>query len=205
MRTPPKLILFTDECRATLDGPDGWSKGWVFSDDPSQMRLRRQQGGGGVMFWAGIIGDELIGPVKVQEGVKLNAQSYCEFIFDALSDWLENVNLKRRRKIIFMHDNAPSHAAKKTTEFLHSLGFKKDTLMDWPACSPDLNPIENLWAIVKRSVYSNGKQYSSKNSLWTAIQNAAKAVEPSTIQKLTNSVTERIYCVIKSNGSHIGK
>ena len=68
-----------------------------------------------------------------------------------------------------------------------------------------LNPIENLWAIIKRSVYSNGKQYSSKNDLWTAIQNAAKAVEPSTVQKLANSVTERIYKVIKSKGSRIGK
>ena len=79
--------------------------------------------------------------IKVQEGVKINAKSYCELIYDSLSNWLENLNLKRRRKIIFMHDNAPSHAANKTTEFLHSLGFKKDILMDWPACFPDLNPI----------------------------------------------------------------
>ena len=77
--------------------------------------------------------------------------------------------------------------------------------MDWPVCSPDLNLIENFWAIIKRSVYSNGKQYSSKNDLWTAIQNAAKAVEPSTLLKLKNSVTERIYQVIKSKGSHIGE
>ena len=158
------------------------------------------------MFWAGIIRDELIGPVKVQEGIKLNANSYCEFIYDVLSDWLENLNLKRRRRIIiFIHDNAPSHAAKRTTEFLHSLGFKEDTLMVWPACSPDLNPIENLWAIVKRTLYSNGKQYSSKSELWSAILNAAKAVKPFTIEKLTNSVTDRIYEVIKSNRSHIGK
>ena len=205
MRTSPKLILFTDECRATLDGPDGWSKGWVFGDDPSQMRLRRQQGGGGVMFLAGIIGDVLIGPVNVQEGVKLDSKRYCEFIDSALSDWLDDLPLEQRRKIIFMQGNAPSHAAKKTKEFLHSLGFKNNTLMDWPACSPDLNPIENLWAIIKRSVYSNGKQYSSKNDLWAAIQNAAKAVDPSTIKKLTDSVTERMFQVIKSQGSHIGK
>ena len=51
---------------------------------------------------------------KVQEGVKLSAKSYCEFIYDALSDRLENLNLKQRRKIIFMHNNAPSHASKKT-------------------------------------------------------------------------------------------
>ena len=36
----------------------------------SQVRFRRQQGGGGVMFWAGIIQDQLIGPARVPEGVK---------------------------------------------------------------------------------------------------------------------------------------
>ena len=64
------------------------------------MRLRRQQGGGGVMFWAGIIGDVLIGPVKVQEGVKLDSKRYCEFIDSALSDWLDDLPLEQRRKII---------------------------------------------------------------------------------------------------------
>ena len=58
----------------------------MFSDDPSQMRLRRQQGGGGAMFWERIIGDALIGPVKVQKGAKLDAKTYCEFIYNALSD-----------------------------------------------------------------------------------------------------------------------
>ena len=35
-------------------------------------RFKLQQGGGGVMFWAGIVGKELIGPFKVDEGVKMN-------------------------------------------------------------------------------------------------------------------------------------
>ena len=46
----------------TLDGPDGWSKGWVYNSDCCPTRMRRQQGGGGVMIWGGIIGDELVGP-----------------------------------------------------------------------------------------------------------------------------------------------
>ena len=131
MRTSPKLILFTDECRATLDGPDGWSKGWVFGDDPSQMRLRRQQGGGGeqggggVMFWAGIIGDVVIGHVKVQEGVKLDSKCYCEFIDSALSDWLDDLPLEQRRKIIFMQDNAPSHAEKENQRVLALTGLQE--------------------------------------------------------------------------------
>ena len=65
MKSDMKYILFTDQSRATLDGPDGWAKGWVINGDQAPVRRRRQQGGGGVMIWAGIIGDELIGPVRV--------------------------------------------------------------------------------------------------------------------------------------------
>ena len=43
-------IMFTDECRATLDGPDGFSRGWVLNKLDIPVRLRRQQGGGGVRF-----------------------------------------------------------------------------------------------------------------------------------------------------------
>ena len=51
MKCDFSYVLFTDECRATLDGPDGWVKGWILQDQTAPHRLRR------VMFWAGIVGD----------------------------------------------------------------------------------------------------------------------------------------------------
>ena len=45
-------VMFTDECRATLDVPDEWSSVWILQGHAAQDRFRRQQGGGGVMFWA---------------------------------------------------------------------------------------------------------------------------------------------------------
>ncbi|CAB3977339.1 Transposable element Tc3 transposase [Paramuricea clavata] len=61
-RTDMKFLLFTDESRASLDGPDGWAKGCVFNGDNCPNRMKRQQRGGGVMVWGGIIGNAIIGP-----------------------------------------------------------------------------------------------------------------------------------------------
>ena len=73
-------VMFTDECRTTLDGPDGFSRGWVLNKRDIPVRLQRQQGGGGVMFWAAILGSTLIGPLKVPDGVKMTAFTYIEFL-----------------------------------------------------------------------------------------------------------------------------
>ena len=64
-------VMFTEECRATLDGPDGFSRGWVLNKLDIPDRLRRQQGRGGVMFWAAILGSKLLGPFNVRDSVKM--------------------------------------------------------------------------------------------------------------------------------------
>lgn len=205
MKQDMKCVIFTDETRATLDGPDGWSKGWVGFEGKLHYRFRRHQGGGGVMLWAGIVNNEIVGPIMVPEGVKINSANYCTLLDDCLVQWLDDQTLNRRKKLVFMQDNAPSHSARATKEYLASLGFKNQNLMVWPPNSPDLNPIENLWAIIKRKVYSDGKQFSSKAELWRAIQDAASSIDCTTIEKLTDSVNERLFEVIKRNGRYINK
>uniref|UniRef100_A0A667XRJ5 Tc1-like transposase DDE domain-containing protein n=1 Tax=Myripristis murdjan TaxID=586833 RepID=A0A667XRJ5_9TELE len=48
---------------------------------------------------------------------------------------------------IFQQDLAPAHTAKSTNTWFKNHGV---SVLDWPANSPDVNPIENLWGIVKK-------------------------------------------------------
>ena len=54
-------------------------------------------------------------------------------------------------------------------------------VMDWTDRSPDLNPIENVWAMMSRDVYRNGKQYDSVSALTSAV---IKSVEEHTARNI---------------------
>ena len=80
MKTNFENVLFTDESRATLDGPDGCTSGWLLNGTMPQSKIRQQQGGGGVMIWAGIINNQIVGLFRVPDGVKMCAKSYVDFV-----------------------------------------------------------------------------------------------------------------------------
>ena len=196
-------VRFTDECRATLDGPDGFSRGWALNKLYITVRLRRQQGGEGVMFWAAILGSELIGPFKVPDGVKMAAFTYTEFLEENLIPQIQLLEPGLQNNFVFMHDNALSHASLMARIFLRIHNFARKRLMYWPASSPDLNPIKTLWAIVNANLYGGGKQYNNKNDLWDSIKTICSKIEPHTIQNLTKSMDKRLVTILKDKGSYV--
>lgn len=96
---------------------------------------------------------------------------------------------------IFAQDNAPCHKSKAAITF-----FAKNRieLLPWPAGSPDLNPIENLWGILKANV---AKRFPKTNIQLEkfAIEEWQK-IPQETVKNTVLSMLTRINQVIDRNG-----
>jgi DDE superfamily endonuclease len=99
-----------------------------------------------------------------------------------------------------MQDGAPIHKAKSTTRWLKLHGVKMFNGGIWPAQSPDMNPIEHLWPVVARAL--QGRTFSSRDALWTAIEAEFQAISPAFIQNLYSSIPRRLFAVIGAKGGH---
>ena len=106
-----------------VSNDDDWSREWLVEGRRIPLRYRRQQEGGGVMFWAAVVGDTLVGPFRVPEGVKLTSQAYTQFLDQNFFPWYRSQTRSFKQKSIFMHDHALFHAAKFTKDYLSEKAF----------------------------------------------------------------------------------
>jgi len=72
-------------------------------------------------------------------------------------------------------------------------------LLDHPACSPDLNPIENVWGWMVGEVYNNKRQFQTVDALREAILTTWSNVPTSLMETLTSSMPKHIFEVIDNN------
>lgn len=190
-----KTVLFSDEKKFNLDGPDGLAYYWHDLRKEEQYFSQRVHGGGSVMIWAAF-GWNGTTPVAFILN-RMNAAAY--------QDMLEQHILPFGRLLggpnwIFQQDNAPIHNARTTRQWFLDQNIRT---MTWPAKSPDLNPIENLWGILVRRVYRQNRQFQSENELMRAIEEAWVELPLETLQNLINSMSNRIYEVICRQGRNI--
>ena len=61
---------------------------------------------------------------------------------------------------------------------------------DWPATSPELNPLENLWSIVDRKVHE--KEISSTKALEKRIKTVIASLPAETVNNVINSMPQRV-------------
>ena len=189
-----KKVVFTDEKKFNLDGPDGYN--YYFHDLRKEERFlsRHHSREGGVMVWGAISYYGII-DLKVVD-TRMTGLSYkalLELCFPKLSETFGPLSW------ILQHDNAPIHTAKVVKDMLSS---KNVPTLPWPPYSPDLNIIENVWGWLTRKVYENGKQFETKEDLIEGIKMAWSQISLNYLESLYKSIPGRIYDVIYKQGSH---
>ena len=98
-----------------------------------------------------------------------------------------------------MHDNAPCHKSALIKNFLSQ---NKVETIEWPAYSPDLNPIENLWAWIKQKLYSDFAPPGSKQELINNVLEIWDTITPEMCEAFCGNYEKRLQAVIKVKGSH---
>ena len=114
-----------------------------------------QMGSNSVMIW-GCFSWQGMGPMVKLEG-RMNASRYGQLIKNTVSPFMKKT---MGRKSIFQQDNAPIYTAKSILKIFKNFKMK---VLDWPAQSPDLNPIENIWRRIKFEL--SLKNSKNKNDL----------------------------------------
>jgi len=195
---------------------DDWER-TMFSDEstfrlinPRAARVRRSKGANrylskftvktvkhppSVMVWAcfsGIRGRASLYFLPV--GQTMNSARYMEVLETKLFPWMELHGCHT-----FLQDGAPCHKSRASMALLKSKEgqFK---VLDWPGNSPDLNPIENVWSIMKarlkrdHDITSLQKLIQAIKMLWVV------GMEKELFKKLARSMPARLEAVIRANG-----
>ena len=167
-----------------------------------------------LMVWAYFIGDK-VGPLMIFNEGGVGGDEYLEVILDGLLSFVDDlaklteepdtVRVQKESPFIFMQDNARCH---KVREVLDLLKEEKIPVMVWPAQSPNLNPLENLWEDFKERFYSEflqlyGRPSKSQDSLYRYRELAQKVWAEQgqeLIDRLIESMPDRCATVIAAGG-----
>lgn len=105
---------------------------------------------------------------------------------------------------IFQHDNTPSHTAIIVCEALDEMQID---VMDWPPHSPDLNPIENLWTLLKQKIYElrpgllhMRNNDEMKDLLVATAQEAWNILDWKHLEKLSATMPHSVEAIIEAQG-----
>ncbi|GFW15342.1 transposable element Tc1 transposase [Trichonephila clavipes] len=158
-------VLFSDESRFSLSSDCRRQLIWRESGTayrPENIQEKDRYPTCSIMVWAGIMINGRTRLHVVANGT-MTGQRYIDEVL------LPHVRLFRGAvgdKFVFMDDNATCHRTLAVQDCLDSEGIQR---LVWPARSPDLNPIENVWDALGRQVAGRNYPPTNKNTLIRAL------------------------------------
>uniref|UniRef100_A0A8C7R382 Transposase Tc1-like domain-containing protein n=1 Tax=Oncorhynchus mykiss TaxID=8022 RepID=A0A8C7R382_ONCMY len=188
-------VLFTDESRFTLGTCDRVWRRCGERSAACNILQHDRFGGGSVMVWGGIsLGGHTA--LHVLARGSLTAIRYRDEILRPLvGPYAGAVG----PGFLLMQDNAKPHVAGVCQQFLQEEGIDA---MDWPACSPDLNPIEHIWDIMSRSIHQCHVAPQTVQELADAVVQVWDEIPQETIRHLIRSMTRSCHTVLNAAGGH---
>lgn len=147
-----------------------------------------------------------IGPFQLP--ARLRGANYLEFLQNDLPGLMDEIDLERRRNLIFQQDGAAPHFHGEVRRFLdrrhgHNGWIGRAGPIAWPARSPDLTPLDFwLWGHVKALVYASDT--TIRADCLDKIHHAFDAIRrsPEIIERATNDVARRVDLCRRVNGHH---
>ena len=143
-----------------------------------------------VMVW-GAVSREGIGPLVRVKG-NMDGNGYLDLFRFRLKRYYPDLYNGNQ---IFLDDNAPPHNSNVVSEWFNKFGIQR-TL--WPANSPDLNIIEDVWNKMKYEIRE--KIFTSKDELWEELKYQWQAISKDFIDCLYDSLPNRIQAVLEAEG-----
>ncbi|KAA8497567.1 Transposable element Tc3 transposase [Porphyridium purpureum] len=191
-----KKAVFTDEKKFNLDGPDGFHATWMGKTKVPVACWSRYSGGGSLMVWGAISSRGKL-CLHFVEGT-VTAVKYVHMLQE--KELFPKCRAVPGNDFIWMHDNAKPHTANLTANFFRAMNVN---VMEWPVYSPDFNIVENVWGILARKVFEDGRQYTTVNGLKSAVLAAWYTIEQATIDNLYLSVEDRLWECARRNGEYM--
>lgn len=191
-------VLFTDESRFSLNTDSRRTFIWREPGTryvPCNVREINSYRGGGVMVWAGIMLDGRT-PLHFFDRGTVTGVKYRD---EVLEPYVRLFRGAVGPEFILQDDNARPHRALLVDEFLESEDIRR---MDWPARSPDLNPIEHVWDALGRAVATRNPPPRTIKELKTALLNEWDQLPQTLINCLISSMTSRCEACMAVRGDH---